>query len=102
MATTTHADRPEPPDPGTLTVAQTCGRACVFCGSALSTETAIELGARTEGGFTWFPRSCRLCAVRPAYRALLDHAQKCEQCADNPTRCAEGSELRHALSEVRR
>ncbi|MFF1694938.1 hypothetical protein ACFVXC_15090 [Streptomyces sp. NPDC058257] len=83
-------------------MAQTCGRVCVFCAVALSTETAVELGSRTDVDFTWFPRSCRLCVVRPAYRAVLDHTQQCMQCADNPALCADGYALRHALNEVRR
>lgn len=94
------------PDPGTLSVAQTCGRACVWCAAPLVTETAVELGRRSAAkfgtAFVWFPRSCRLCAVRRAYRALLDHAQNCEQCADSPARCAEGHALRQVLKGVRR
>lgn len=87
----------------TLSVAQTCGRACVWCAVALATETAVELGVQSEGDFVWFPRSCRLCAARPAYLAHLAHIQKpCEQCADNPARCTEGSALRQTLREARR
>ncbi|GAA1899946.1 hypothetical protein GCM10009837_23250 [Streptomyces durmitorensis] len=85
-----------------LSVAQTCGRACVWCAVVLTTETAVELGVRSEGGFTWFPRGCRLCASRPAYLALLAHIQSCEQCADDPARCAVGHALRQTLKEARR
>lgn len=89
---------------GTLSVAQTCGRACVWCAVTLCTATAVELGERRgEDDFVWYPRSCRLCATRPAYLALLAHVQKpCVQCADNPALCTEGSALRQTLREARR
>ncbi|MFC8124638.1 hypothetical protein [Streptomyces sp. NPDC057302] len=91
------------PELDSLSVAQTCGRACVRCAVTLCTATAVELGEhRGEGGFTWFPRSCRLCASRPAYLALLAHIQSCEQCADEPARCTEGRALRQELREARR
>lgn len=94
-----------PPVEG-LSVAQTCGRACVWCAVVLTTESAVELGTRSERrfdtDFVWFPRSCRVCTEPHAYRALLDHAQSCEQCADKPARCREGHALRQTLKEVRR
>ncbi|TGB09782.1 hypothetical protein [Streptomyces sp. MZ04] len=96
---------PVPPVEG-LSVAQTCGRACVWCAVTLTTENAVELGTRSEQrfdtDFVWFPRSCRLCAEPHAYRALLDHIQNCEQCADETARCVEGHALRQTLKEVRR
>lgn len=94
------------PPVGTLSVAQTCGRACVWCAVVLTTENAVELGSRSERrgdtDFVWFPRGCRFCASRPAYLALLAHIQSCEQCADDAARCAEGSALRQTLREARR
>lgn len=94
------------PPLGTLSVAQTCGRACVWCAVTLATETAIELGSRSvhrfDTDFVWFPRSCRPCAIEHAYEALLDHSQQCMQCADNPGRCDEGSVLRLTLKVLRR
>ncbi|MCX4671570.1 hypothetical protein OG453_33610 [Streptomyces sp. NBC_01381] len=94
-----------PPVEG-LSVAQTCGRACVWCAVVLTTENAVELGTRSERrfdtDFVWFPRGCRLCAEPHAYGALLDHIQSCEQCNDETGRCAEGKALRQALKEVRR
>lgn len=96
----------EVPDPAKLSVPQTCGRACVWCAAPLVTETAIELGSRSvrrfDTDFVWFPRTCRLCAIRHAYRALLDHAQQCDQCAADPARCTEGTARRLALKVVRR
>ncbi|MGE6736586.1 hypothetical protein, partial [Streptomyces sp. NPDC059900] len=78
---TRHHERLQLPDFDTLSVAQTCGRACVWCADDLSAESAVELGKRSvrgfETNFVWFPRACRLCAVLHAYRALLDHAQRC-------------------------
>lgn len=89
------------PSVDTLSVAQTCGRACVWCAVDLTTETAVELGSRSEGDFVWFPRACRFCASRPAYLALLDHIQSCEQCVDEAASCAEGSALRRTLRKAR-
>lgn len=92
------------PPLASLSMPQTCGRACVWCAVALYTATAVELGERKgEDDFVWYPRSCRLCATRPAYLALLAHIQKpCKQCADEAGRCAEGSALRQTLREARR
>lgn len=94
-----------PPVEG-LSVAQTCGRTCVWCAVVLTTETAVDLGTRSERrfdtDFVWFPRGCRVCAEAHAYRALLDHTQSCEQCADEPALCREGHTLRQVLKEVRR
>ncbi|GAA3099213.1 hypothetical protein ACFQ0X_08180 [Streptomyces rectiviolaceus] len=94
------------PPVGGLSVAQTCGRACVWCAVVLTTENAVELGTRSERrfdtDFIWFPRGCRFCAEPRAYRALLDHIQSCEQCADETGRCTEGHALRQRLKEVRR
>lgn len=94
------------PDLAALSVAQTCGRACVWCAVALTTENAVELGTRSERrfdtDFVWFPRGCRLCTEPHAYGALLDHIQSCEECAAETGRCAEGSTLRQTLKGVRR
>lgn len=89
-----------------LSVAQTCGRACVWCAVTLATETAVELGRRSTprfgAAFEWFPRSCLQCAAWHVYRVLIEHAQSCEQCADDPACCAEGSALRTTLKAARR
>ncbi|MFH8485845.1 hypothetical protein [Streptomyces longisporoflavus] len=96
----------EVPDPAALSVAQTCGRVCVWCAVVLTAENAVELGPRCERrfatDFVWFPRGCRLCTEPHAYRVLLDHAQSCEQCADETGHCAEGRALRQTLKGVRR
>lgn len=103
MATTADVAAIELPRIETLAQTQVCGRACVWCAVALSTETAVELGERKgANGFVWFPRSCRICSSRPAYLALLTHIQSCEQCGDEAGRCAEGSALRKTLREARR
>lgn len=94
------------PDARTLSEPQVRGRACVWCTIPLTTSTAVDLGVQAAGAHgsptVWFPRACQPCALRHFYRALLDHAQICEQCADNPTRCVEGTALRGMLKEVRR
>lgn len=94
------------PDPGGLSEQQVRGRACLWCAVALSNTTAIDLGVReasAHGTHTrWFPRSCRPCAILAAYTALLDHTQNCEQCADEPALCIEGSALRLTLKAMRR
>ncbi|MEU6768107.1 hypothetical protein ABZ916_37095 [Streptomyces sp. NPDC046853] len=89
-----------------MSVAQTCGRACVWCAATLATESAVELGSRTthrfDTDFTWFRRSCRSCAVGRAYLALLDHTQKCGRCSGNPARCQEAHILRQWLKKAKR
>ncbi|MFD0555290.1 hypothetical protein ACFQ0X_43525 [Streptomyces rectiviolaceus] len=105
----TVADRMPPvglPDARTLSEAQVRGHACVWCTVTLTTSTATDLGVRDAGEHgspvCWFPRACQICACRHFYRALLDHSQTCEQCADDPSRCVEGIALRRMLKEVRR
>lgn len=91
---------------GTLTQAQVRGAACVWCAVMLRTTTAIDLGPR-EAEFhgsvaRWFPRGCRSCTLQSTYLALLEHAQSCDQCEDNPARCEAGRRLRRAVKEARR
>ncbi|MEQ4196026.1 hypothetical protein [Streptomyces sp. YIM 103828] len=59
MATTTRL-----PAPTTLSDAQLRGTACVWCGSQLTTTTAVDLGIRPDPQFpwaSWFPRACPPC-----------------------------------------
>ncbi|MGW0537793.1 hypothetical protein [Streptomyces sp. NPDC003032] len=93
------------PDPAGLAEDQVCGRRCVWCAASLNTAIAVDLGARDVdahgSGARWFPRCCRSCGHTHIYRALLDHTQSCEQCADDLTRCPDGTALRMAMRMVR-
>ncbi|MET9545710.1 hypothetical protein ABZY36_10430 [Streptomyces sp. NPDC006627] len=94
-------------DPAELAEDQVCGRRCVWCAASLNTAIAVDLGERREvsahgSTSSWFPRCCRPCGFEHIYRALLDHTQSCEQCADDLTRCRVGTGLRMAMRTVRR
>ncbi|MGW1024176.1 hypothetical protein ACWD4J_10720 [Streptomyces sp. NPDC002577] len=89
----------------TLSEQQVRGKACVWCAVALDNGTAVDLGPRAmkvvDDQARWFPRSCSSCAEPHAYRALLDHSQRCEQCADDQSQCQEGTALRSTVKEAR-
>jgi hypothetical protein len=89
----------------TLTVEQTRGATCVWCQATLTTDTAVDLGERRhkrlDGRFSTFPRACRRCTHDAAYRVLLDHAPRCEQCTDDAGRCGTGLALRRLMKEHR-
>lgn len=103
-------DLPAPPallpDPMDLSEAQIRGADCVWCAETLTPETAVDLGEKVAEAYGiaahWFPRACRDCVGPQTYRALLDHAQTCEQCADDQSRCETGKALREAVREARR
>jgi hypothetical protein len=94
------------PGVGTLSAAQQRGAGCVWCGTTLTAETAVDLGERRirvlDRYVTTFPRGCRPCTSRHAYRALLAHAACCEQCVDDNGQCETGSALHRLLREGRR
>lgn len=83
---------PLPPLDG-LTEEQLRGATCIWCGTGLTTDTAVDLGERRhkrlDGHYSTFPRGCRADAHRSAVQALHDHAGSCEQCVDDPGVCAE-------------
>ncbi|MFI1371365.1 hypothetical protein ACH4UY_05045 [Streptomyces longwoodensis] len=85
---------------------QVRGAACVWCATALSTDTAVNLGGRRhrrlDGAYSTFPRACRPCTRAAGIRALADHAPLCEQCTDNPSACADGMALQRLIREHRR
>ncbi|MEU1597274.1 hypothetical protein ABZ468_31590 [Streptomyces sp. NPDC005708] len=91
---------------GELGEAQQRGAACVWCAQTLTAETALDLGERRikvlDGDITAFPRGCRPCTADAAYRALMDHAPRCEQCVDDAGRCDTGVALRRLMREGRR
>lgn len=79
---------------------QVRGMACVWDGIALTPATAVDLGMhsanRAGEPVSWYPRACRGCTSRAAYRALLDHTQDCRTCKDS----AEGCDQGHALQQL--
>ncbi len=90
------------PDPAHLTEQQVCGRACLWCKTRLSGDSAIDLGERTEKVFgCWFPRTCRTCAGVKAHDALSAHAAFCELCIENAAECGIGRALTHLVQEGR-
>ena len=94
------------PAPVDLPESRIRGRDCVWCGIALTAETAIDLGMRTFDAHgteaNWFPRNCRSCVAEQAYKALFDHAPSCEQCVDDANHCDIGVALRRLMREGRR
>ena len=92
------------PDLDEQTQDQKRGAACVWCGTGLSAETAVDLGERRHRGpghFSTFPQSCRPCAQTAANRALQDHVQCCEQCVDDVSQCETGMALTRVMRETR-
>ena len=79
---------------------QVRGMACVWDGITLTSATAVDLGvhsaSRAGESVSWYPRGCRSCTSRAAYRALLDHTQDCRTCKDS----AEGCDQGHALQQL--
>jgi hypothetical protein len=79
---------------------QVRGMACVWDGIALTPATAVDLGMhsanRAGEPVSWYPRGCRGCTSRAAYRALLDHTQDCRTCKDSAPGCDQG----HALQQL--
>ncbi|MFD4483221.1 hypothetical protein ACFWPU_44935 [Streptomyces sp. NPDC058471] len=93
------------PDVHSLSEPQVRGRACVWCAVTLATPIAVDLGVQEPDAgrhIRWYPRACRDCIGYRLYLAQLTHVQTCEQCADDPARCSQGTVLRRWLREARR
>lgn len=90
------------PEYDDLTQDQARGATCVWSGTRLTGETAVDLGPRRDGDGTWFPRACRPCAAKQTMDALVEHSHGCEQCVDDHNLCPEGSTLVRAVREARR
>lgn len=94
------------PNPQDISNHQARGAACVWCTAALATGAVTDLGARRiqVAGMpvSWFPRACHPCTATHAHRALLDHGQSCEQCADNAQECDTVRALYRLVREHRR
>jgi len=79
-----------PPAPGELNGDQTRGRACVWCGVALTVGTTVPLGERmapaggsgSTAGVRRLPGACHGCVAGRAHRGLFAHGSTCELCAD--------------------
>lgn len=91
---------------GRLTAEQIRGGSCVWCGTPLNAESAIDFGARsgTLAGVVapWYPRGCAVCVCRAAREEYQRHPRTCEQCVDDPSVCTERRALRRLALEGRR
>lgn len=79
-----------------LTEQQVRGITCVWDGIPLTTENAIDLGARTVDGVQWFPRACPRCVGERALAALYEHCTVCDPCSQTVPghTCVTGAALR--------
>lgn len=95
----------ELPDPETLSEPQLCGRACVWCGGALSNDSAVDLGVQpvdAHGVAThWFPRADKQCVAGRAYAELFVHAPCCTRCVTTAEGCETAVALRRLMREGR-
>ncbi|MEV0982618.1 hypothetical protein [Streptomyces sp. NPDC049915] len=94
------------PSLGDQTEAQLRGAACVWDGTPLTAETAVELGERRhrrlDGHYSTFPRGCASCIGDRAHQALLDHGHTCERCVDGGALCIVGRTLHQLVREAQR
>lgn len=75
---------------------QVGGRACVWCRSPLTIETAVPLGehmtdvdeSTAVSAMRAFPRGCRACVHERAHRGLFAHGSTCNLCRDEETAAA--------------
>lgn len=90
---------------------QVGGRACVWCRSPLTIETAVPLGehmtqveaSTAVSGMRCFPRGCRACVHERAHRGLFAHGSTCDLCRDEKTAadCTVGRGLYRLVRENR-
>jgi hypothetical protein len=82
-------DAVELPSLDGLTEKQVRGAVCVWDGIPLTADTAVNFGPRRKkrlnGSFDWYPRACRRCTARAAYRLLQAHASGCDRCRTDPS-----------------
>ncbi|MFF4836571.1 hypothetical protein [Streptomyces sp. NPDC001315] len=84
-----------------VTGRQARGADCIWCADPLTAGGAILLGERIVDGVRQFPRGCRPCTGRTAYRALLDHAQDCATCRTEGGGCDKGHALQRLTKQGR-
>ena len=96
----------ELPNLEALSEEQVRGAVCIWRGEPLTADTAVDLGERRhrrlDGRYSTFPRACHRCAHEAAYKALISHTMKCEQCVDNSADCPTGRALLRLMREHRR
>jgi hypothetical protein len=90
---------------------QVGGRACVWCRSSLTIETAVPLGehmtqveaSTAVSGMRCFPRGCRRCVHERAHRGLFAHASLCRLCRseESAADCTVGRGLYRLVRENR-
>jgi hypothetical protein len=80
------------PNPGTLTEKQLRGATCVWDSTALTPETAVDLGPRRDE-YQWFPRACAVCVTTRSLAALYDHVDECAECRGSDALCTAGRQL---------
>jgi hypothetical protein len=91
---------------------QVSGRACVWCGSQLTIESAVPLdehmtdidASHALSGVRAWPRGCRDCVGDRAHRGLFVHGSTCDLCRDEQTadECVVGRGLFHLVRETSR
>ncbi|HEX5596343.1 MAG TPA: hypothetical protein VFX61_10050 [Micromonosporaceae bacterium] len=81
---------------------QVRGQDCVWCGTGqLAVATSVDYGeqmsplsgAPDSARMRWYPRGCRPCTGRRAYRALLSHSPDCAECCAAAPGCTIGRTL---------
>ncbi|WP_458248860.1 ATP-binding protein [Streptomyces sp. MAI_2237] len=95
-----------------LSEEQVGGRACIWCASLLTIETAVQLGEHlTDAGASTAvtrmrtsPRGCRSCVEGRAHRGLFAHGSTCALCRDEQTagECVVGRGLYRLVRETSR
>jgi hypothetical protein len=82
------------PNPARLNADQVRGGHCCWCNTALTAETAVDLGERRHPTH-WFPRCCPTC-IRAADHA---HVGMCEICVETPGACQTAATLKQLVRE---
>ncbi|CAL9433008.1 hypothetical protein [Streptomyces sp. enrichment culture] len=94
------------PELDEVTPEQARGVRCVWCPTALTTETAVDMGEHlaTDDGrrARWYPRACHPCAARRAHRGLFAHTAHCQACRTTAAGCEVGRILVRLLREGHR
>ncbi|MGW0885308.1 hypothetical protein [Streptomyces sp. NPDC002671] len=94
------------PGTGRLTPAQLRSANCVWCGTELQGDTAVDLGQRYDSILgvvgRWFPRGCRHCTLKPILTSYNGHLGTCKQCMGGPALCQTRRALRALARELRR
>jgi hypothetical protein len=98
MTTATADSLPVPAD---LTERQVRGADCVWCGTRLTADDAIDFDERLVDGVRQFPRTCLACLGHYAFEALLAHVGVCDPCHVSAVDCDEGRALQRLIKRGR-